>query len=75
MTNEQRAGFQSLEGQRVSLALIDGTRLDDCELVSAGRHRTATLWLFADGADTFVPIDDVIDLWAPSRPVSHHRVA
>jgi hypothetical protein len=63
MTNEQRAGLTSLEGRRVSLSLVDGSRLDDCELVSAGRHRVGSLWLFSNGSDRFVPVDDVIDLW------------
>jgi hypothetical protein len=51
-----------LEGRRVSLALIDGSRLDDCELVSAGRGRQ-TLWLFVNGADIFVPMAHVTDAW------------
>ena len=46
----------------VSLALIDGSRLDDCELVSAG-HGRATLWLFINGADVFVPVAKVTDAW------------
>jgi hypothetical protein len=66
MTDEQRAGLTSLEGRRVSLALADGSRLDDCELVSAGRHRVGSLWLFSNGSDRFVPVDDVVDLWEPS---------
>ena len=51
-----------LEGRRVSLALIDGSRLDDCELVSAGRG-TVTLWLFINGGDVFVPVSDITDAW------------
>lgn len=51
-----------LEGRRVSLALIDGSRLDDCELVSAG-HGTNTLWLFVNGGDVFVPVTKVTDAW------------
>jgi len=51
-----------LEGRRVSLALIDGSRLDDCELVSAG-HGVATLWLFVNGDDVFVPVEEVTDAW------------
>jgi hypothetical protein len=74
MTNEQRAGLPSLEGQRIGLSLADGSRFDDCELVSAGRHRVGTLWLFANGTDTFVPVDDVIDVWEASRPGGRHRV-
>jgi hypothetical protein len=51
-----------LEGRRVSLALTDGSRLDDCELVSA-RHGRATLWLFINGSDVFVPVRQVTDAW------------
>jgi hypothetical protein len=51
-----------LEGRRVSVALNDGSRLDDCELVSAG-HGTATLWLFVNGGDVFVSVSDVTDAW------------
>ena len=51
-----------LEGHRVNLALIDGSRLDDCELVSAG-HGTPTLWLFVNGSDVFVPVGEVTDAW------------
>ena len=51
-----------LEGHRVSLALADGSRLDDCELVSAGRG-SATLWLFVNGGDVFVSVAEVTDAW------------
>ena len=51
-----------LEGRRVSLALTDGSRIDDCELVSAG-HGTATLWLFINGGDVFVPVAEITDAW------------
>lgn len=52
-----------LEGRRVSVALTDGTRLDDCELVSAGHHGTSTLWLYVNGDDLFVPVAEVTDAW------------
>jgi hypothetical protein len=51
-----------LEGHRVSVALTDGSRLDDCELVSAG-HGQLTLWLFVNGSDVFVPVTEVTDAW------------
>ncbi len=51
-----------LEGRRVSVALTDGSRLDDCELVSAG-HGTATLWLYVNGDDVFVPVATITDAW------------
>jgi hypothetical protein len=55
--------LRTLEGHRVGVAVRDGQRLDDCELVSAVRGRASTVWLFADGTDTFVPVADVIEVW------------
>lgn len=55
--------FEALDGRRVGLAVRAGRRFDDCQLVSAGRDRTATLWVFADGVDTFVELNDVMDVW------------
>jgi hypothetical protein len=51
-----------LEGRRVSLSLADGSRIDDCELVSAG-HGAGTLWLYGNGGDIFVPVAEVTDAW------------
>jgi hypothetical protein len=58
-----RNGLQLLEGQQVSVALRNGSRIHDCQLVSAGRAATTTLWLFSNGADMFVSLGDVIDVW------------
>ena len=65
---------RGLEGCRVSVALADGSRIDDCKLVSAGRHGDERLWLYSNGADTFVSPTEVADLWevAPSS-FDHHR--
>ena len=52
-----------LEGRQVSVALHDGTRIDDSSLVSSGRRHARTLWLFSNGEDVFVPLDDVVDVW------------
>ena len=52
-----------LEGRQVNVALHDGTRIDDSNLVSSGRRQARTLWLFANGEDVFVPLDDVVDVW------------
>jgi hypothetical protein len=60
--------IQALEGGNVCVALRDGSRIDDCQLVSAGRRGTGTLWLYG-GQDIFVPLDQVIDLWE-SRPAA-----
>ena len=54
----------ALQGCRVNVALRGGERIDDCQLVSAARTRRATVWLFANGVDTFVPVEHVADVWA-----------
>jgi hypothetical protein len=66
MTRHRQHRIRSFEGQTVSLALIDGTRLDDCQLVSACRSGTETLWIYENGTDHFVPVDNVVDLWGAS---------
>ena len=44
----------------MNLSLIDGSRIDDCQLVLAGRFK---LWVFVNGHDTFVRLDRVTDVW------------
>jgi hypothetical protein len=68
---------RALEGRRVSVALVDGSRIDDCELISAGRRGGDRLWLYSNGADTFVTIPDVTDVWEvrPSGPVWRLRMS
>lgn len=64
MTNDRlRVLTKHLEGRRVGVALVDGSRLDDCQLVSAGRHGAENLWLYSNGADAFVTLLDVTDVW------------
>jgi len=66
-----RSALQSFEGCQVSVALRGGERIDDCQLVSAGRSSTRTVWLFSNGVDLFVELDDVIDVWgAAGRPLA-----
>jgi hypothetical protein len=48
------------------MALADGSRIDDGQLVSAGRHGLHTVWMFVNGRDSFIPLDDVLDVWEPS---------
>jgi hypothetical protein len=71
MTAKQRRQAHELEGQSVSVALVDGSRIDDATLVSAGRSRTPTLWLYANGADLFVALADVVEVWPPTRSHGH----
>ena len=54
--------MRELEGRHVSVALVGGGRIDDCQLISAGRPGTETVWLYS-GVDVFVPLADVIDVW------------
>jgi hypothetical protein len=73
MTRARLRELAPLEGRQVSVALRSGNRIDDAQLVSAGRNRAATLWLFTNGADRFVAVEDVIDVWeAPTagRPLA-----
>ena len=53
----------ALEGRQVSLALRNGDRIDDAQLVSARRNRAGTLWLFTNGSDRFIAVEDVIEVW------------
>jgi hypothetical protein len=54
-----------LQGRQVSLALADGTRIDDCQLISAGSGAVA--WLFWNGADRFVPRSEIVAAWEFGR--------
>ncbi len=64
MTAERRRELRRLEGSGISLALADGSRLDDVSLVSA---HGLTVWIFDSGEDVFVPLADVIDFWPAQR--------
>jgi hypothetical protein len=57
------SNLYGLEGRQVSVALGDGARIDDCQLVSAPRASAQTLWLFSNGDDVFVTLSDVVDVW------------
>lgn len=66
MNDDRLTQLTSLEGRQVNLALTDGSRVDDCQLVSAGRRGVAPVWLFSNGSDVFVPVESVIDVWEVS---------
>jgi hypothetical protein len=68
MTKSQVLRIRSLEGRCVCVALRDGTRIDDCQLVSCGRPAVTTVWIYSNGFDRFVNLGDVVDLWE-SEPV------
>lgn len=60
MISNQHAALRRLEGRTVHVALAGGSRLDDVELVSA---RRSTCWVFSNGEDLFLPVDDVLEVW------------
>jgi len=55
--------LRRLEGRHVAVQLADGSRIDDCELVSAARRGHGTLWLLVGEDDRMLPVDDVEQLW------------
>jgi len=63
MSTTQLKGLRALEGHHVSVSLIDGSRFDDCTLVSAGRGHTGTAWIYSNGMDLFLPLSTVSDVW------------
>jgi hypothetical protein len=67
--------FRQWEGHRVSLALVDGRRIDDCELVSVGRHGVRSVWVFSNGVDVLVAHADVIDMWEVVPAAGRDRLA
>jgi hypothetical protein len=74
MTRDVVAKLVHFEGRRVSVAFSDGSRLDDCELVSTGHHGAETLWFYTNGTDVFADAENVIDIWevvprGPNTPV------
>src|SRR4051812_44801022 len=68
MTKQQVLSLKSMEGTQVNVALLNGERIDDCQLVSSGRRRLGSLWLFSNGEDVFVPLSEVLDVWEAYRP-------
>ncbi len=62
MQTHRIARLRGLEGLQIGLSLADGSRIDDCQLVSAGRC-AGTLWLFTNGSDLFVALGDVTAVW------------
>ena len=63
MTPQGREHLKHLEGHRVNVALADGSRIDDCELVSVDRGRQGHVWVHANGGDAFLPLSQISDVW------------
>lgn len=60
MHAEERREARKLEGRMVHVALANGARMDDGALISFGRH---SVWVFVNGEDEFLPVDDVVAVW------------
>ena len=60
MTRERRRELSHFEGRRVSLSLVDGSRIDDCQLVLVSPFK---LWVHLNGRDAFVSLKRVTDVW------------
>ena len=71
---QRMSELRELEGLQVSLALANGLRIDDCSLVSVGRGRVDTLWIFTNGRDAFIQFSDVVDIWQ-AAPLLRRRAA
>jgi hypothetical protein len=67
-SSELLAELRALEGERVDLTLRDGTRLEDCDLVSAGRLWAKSIWVVRDEIDHFIHIRDLLSVEARPRP-------
>lgn len=74
MSDEQINQLRVLEGRHVSLALRDGSRVDDCQLVSVGRAGVRSVWIFTQGLDMFLSLNDLIDVWE-MRPTGVRQAA
>jgi hypothetical protein len=62
MNAQTWANLRRFEGRHVSVALSDGSRIDDFQRV----------WLFVDGMDTFLSPFEVVAVW---KPQSHRPAA
>ena len=69
-----RHELRMFEGRQVSVALADGSRIDDCSLISAGRSRARTVWVFVNGIDVFIHPADVVAVWE-SAPLQRQPAA
>jgi hypothetical protein len=54
--------LRSLEGQPVTVVLVDGSHLHECRLVSVTGGDEGSLWLLDDEVDVFIPLVEVADL-------------
>jgi hypothetical protein len=57
--------LRSLEGQPVAVVLVEGSHLDDCQLVSVPGGGEGSVWLLDDDANVLIPLVEVADLMPP----------
>jgi hypothetical protein len=53
------AELKALEGDRIDVTLRDGSRLEDCQLVSTGRLWNKSIWVLQEDVDLFIRIGDI----------------
>ena len=70
MADQIHVTLRHLEGRQVGLALDDGSRILDAQLISAGRPGLSSVWILIDGADSFIPLLTVAEVWEIS-PANH----
>ena len=61
----RRTQLRQLQGRIVGMALATGARIDECHLISS-RPRCRHVWVFENGKDVFIPVDDIRDCWEVS---------
>jgi hypothetical protein len=64
--------LRKLEGRQICVVLANGSRIDDCNLVSVGRGRVETLWIFTNGHDAFIRFSNVVDVWETAPLLRRH---
>ena len=67
MAEQIHQTLRHLEGRRVGLALNDGSRIVDAQLISAGRPGLSSVWILIDGTDSFIPVITVAEVWEISQ--------
>jgi hypothetical protein len=63
MADQIHVTLRHLEGRRVGMVLNDGSRIVDAQLISAGRPGLSSVWMLIDGADSFIPVLTVTEVW------------
>jgi hypothetical protein len=56
--------LRPLEGHPVAVVLVDGSHIDDCQLVSVTGGGEGGVWLIDDDVDVLIPLLEVAELMA-----------